>query len=74
MAEDNSTEFTTQYHWKLRPEVTRIWRKANETRSKVSEILFHLQEIELSESAADFYYNLWGFGCPSTQVNSVWWG
>ena len=33
----------------------------NETHSKISEILFHLQQNRIvGQRAADFYYNLWG--------------
>jgi hypothetical protein len=46
----------------------------NETHSKVSGILFHLQQNRIvRRHAADFYYNLWGgwFGSALTVANSV---
>ena len=71
--EDDSTDFTTQYRSKICPEVTRNRRKPNEAHGKVSEILFHLQEIELSNSVLLTFITIYGdIGCPSTQVNSVW--
>lgn len=47
-------------------------KQPNETHSKVSEILFRLQQNRIvGQRAADFYYNLWGFGSALTVANGV---